>query len=79
MLALACTLYLPDHLAEISRRTYYYFAGEGVLHELSNTAEGVASKASETVMSAVTTAYQAAANATEAAQEAVSHVAETVG
>ena len=70
----ACILYLPDHLATISRRTYYYFAGEAGLSggdvawqqasAVGGSVAETAGKASEAVMGAATefaqTALQAA-------------------
>ena len=87
MFTLACVLYLPDHLATISRRAYYYFAGEAPLSDTSRTAAsqsgGTASKASEAVLGAATdlaeAAYQAAINTATAAQDAVNQAAENLG
>lgn len=79
MLLLACIVYLPDHISTMSRRAYYYFAGEMALKELSwqaaetlqgtatSAADSIASVASELAHSAQTTA----ADATTAVQEAV--------
>lgn len=68
-------LYLPDHVITISRRGYYYFAGDGTMREIPWQAAGRigdgASKASEAVFDFAGTAYQAAVNTAVAAQEAV--------
>jgi hypothetical protein len=37
MFLIASILYLPDHLATISRRTYYYFIGDAELYYGSAT------------------------------------------
>ncbi|WPH00981.1 Hypothetical protein R9X50_00381500 [Acrodontium crateriforme] len=37
LLTMACVVYLPDHISTMSRRTYYYFAGEGM--DLAGTAK----------------------------------------
>ena len=87
MLSIACFLYLPAHLVTISRRTYYYFAGDAALTDASMTAAsqlgGTAGKASEAVLGAATdlagAAYQAAVNTAAAAQEAVNQAAENLG
>ncbi|KAK5139036.1 hypothetical protein LTR32_007615, partial [Rachicladosporium monterosium] len=50
MLSTACILYLPDHVVEVSRRGYYYFAGDAPPEHLGE----VAAKASEAVRDAAT-------------------------
>jgi hypothetical protein len=87
LFTLATVLYLPDHVLTISRRTYYYFAGDAALSDLSSQAYGtignVASKASEAVLGTATgfagNAYQAAVNTAAVAQEAMNQAAETMG
>ena len=87
MLTLACVLYLPNHICTISRRAYYYFAGDAVLSDASRTAAsqlgGTASKASEAVLGAASdlagAAYHAAVNTASVAQEAVNQAAENLG
>ena len=82
-----CFLYLPDHILTISRRAYYYFAGDAALAGASRNAAahigGTASKASEAVKGAATdlagAAYQAAVYSAAAAQEAVNQAAEHLG
>ena len=79
MLSTACILYLPDHVVEVSRRTYYYFAGDTAPDHLSEAA----SKVSEAVVGAATdlagSAYTAAMDKAATAQGAVSQVAESMG
>ena len=87
MFTIASILYLPDHVCTISRRAYYYFAGDAVLKDASRTAAsqigGTASKASEAVLGAATeiagALHQAAVNTATAAQEAVNQAAEGLG
>lgn len=87
MLTLACVLYLPNHVSTISRRVYYYFAGDAPLFDASRTAAShigdTASKASEAVFGAASgiagAAYQAAVNTTAAAHDAMSQAAENLG
>ena len=57
MLGIAAALYLPDHIAIIARRSFYYWAGDA---SLGNTTQ----KAAETV-------WQTAASATGAVADAV--------
>lgn len=80
MFSIMCVLYLPNHIATISRRTYYYFAGDVAV---AAHIGGSASKASEAVMGAATdlagAAYDAAMNTASAAQEAVNQAAEHLG
>jgi hypothetical protein len=87
MLTTACVLYLPDHVSTVSRRLYYYFAGDAAIMDASRTAAshigGTASRASEAMFGAASdiagAAYQAAVNTAAAAQEAVSQAAENLG
>jgi hypothetical protein len=76
MLTTACVLYLPDHASTVSKRVYYYFAGDAHIG-------GTASRASEAMFGAASdiagAAYQAAVNTAAAAQEAVSQAAENLG
>ncbi|KAK3072259.1 hypothetical protein LTR53_007158 [Teratosphaeriaceae sp. CCFEE 6253] len=80
MLSTACILYLPDHVVEVSRRTYYYFAGDTAAENLTGT--DLASKASEAVLGKATAlagqAYAAVVDKAATAQEAVSQVAESM-
>jgi hypothetical protein len=82
MFTLAVVLYLPNHIATVSRRAYYYFAGENPASMASHIGD-TASKASEAVLGAASgiagAAYQAAVNSTAAAQSAVSQAAENLG
>ena len=81
MLTLASVLYLPDHLMTMSKRAYYYFAGDAAPSDLPeqvfDTIAQTTSKASEALLDAATTlaetAYQAAAHTAAAAQGATSH------
>lgn len=57
MLGIAAALYLPDHVAIIARRSFYYWAGDA---SLGNTS-----------MKAADTIWQTAAKATDAVVEAV--------
>jgi len=91
MLATACILYPPDHVSTISKRLYYYFAGDTTLtdasRELSRTAAshigGTASRASEAMFGAASdiagAALKAAVNTAAAAQEAAGKAAEGLG
>lgn len=87
MLTLAVVLYLPNHVVTVSKRAYYYFAGDKVLGDASRTAASrvgeTASKASEAMLGAASglagAAYQAAVNTTAAAQSAISEAAENLG
>lgn len=79
MLLIATILYLPNHIMTISRRTYYYFAGDATISTSRQAAE-TATKAGTAVLDAATTwaqtAYQAAMNKTAAAvQEVASEAA----
>ncbi|KAK0352283.1 hypothetical protein LTR91_024633 [Friedmanniomyces endolithicus] len=71
MLSTACILYLPDHVVEVSRRGYYYFAGDAPPEHLGE----VAAKASEAVRDAATglaeSVSSAAWGAASAGQEVV--------
>lgn len=74
MLLIATILYLPNHIMTISRRTYYYFAGDAS-NSTSRQAAETATKASKAVLDAAATlaqtAYQAAVNGTPAAKQEV--------
>ncbi|KAK0828782.1 hypothetical protein LTR03_016446 [Friedmanniomyces endolithicus] len=71
MLSTACILYLPDHVVEVSRGGYYYFAGDAPPEHLGE----VAAKASEAVRDAATglaeSVSSAAWGAASAGQEVV--------
>lgn len=83
MLAIATVLYLPNHIMEITRRGYYYFAGEAAASDISGHAAGMlsetASKASEVMSGLAETAYQATMNTVVAVQETVAQAAGTSG
>lgn len=87
MLLIASFLYLPDHIMTMSRRTYYYFAGDAGHSNSRQAAETLyetATKAGDAVLGAASewaqTAYEAAANKTAAnVPAAASEVAEAVG
>jgi hypothetical protein len=72
MLTTACVLYLPNHVSTISRRVYYYFAGDISAGKASEAVLGAASDLAEA-------AYRAAVNTTVAAKEAMSQTAENLG
>ena len=82
MFTLAVVLYLPNHVATVSRRAYHCFAGDNTSSMASHLGD-TASKASEAVLGAASgiagAAYQAAVNSTAAAQSAVSQAAENLG
>lgn len=86
MVLLASILYLPDHLVTISRRAYYYCAGDhNGPRQAAESLYGTATRAGDAMYDAATAwahnAYQATLNksatATVAA-EAASQAAETV-
>jgi hypothetical protein len=87
MLLIASFLYLPNHVMTMSRRTYYYFAGDAthsISRQAAETLRETATKAGEAVLGAASdvaeTVYSAAMNkTTDAAQAAASEVAEAVG
>lgn len=58
MLGIAAALYLPDHITIITRRSFYYWAGDA---SISNSTQ----KAADTI-------WQTAARATDAVASAVS-------
>lgn len=64
MLAIASTVYLPNHILTIARRASYYFLGTGDSAKVRAAAADFAEAA-----------YQAAVNTTAAAQEAVNQFA----
>lgn len=63
MLGIAAALYLPDHIAIIARRSFYYWAGDA---SLGNSTQ----KAADTI-------WQTAARATDAVADVVSGLAGT--
>lgn len=87
MLLTASILYLPNHIVTISRRAFYYFAGDTSLGDASRTAAtqlgDTASKASEVVLGAATglaeAAYEAAVHTAAVAQDAMTQAADTLG
>jgi hypothetical protein len=82
MFSIATVVYLPNHVAIISRRLYYYFAGDAELLDNTRTVAssfgGSASKASEALVGAASdfagAAYQAAVNTAEAATRAAENL-----
>lgn len=76
MLAMATFVYLPDHLITVSRRAYYYFAGDTVSGDFSSQAANAVGKASaaaiDTAAGLIGNAYQAAVNTADVAQDVVS-------
>jgi len=83
MFSIMCFLYLPNHIVTMSRRAFYYFAGDAQLADASRHLGVTASKASEAVGSTATdlagAAYKATALAATVAQGAVDQAAEHVG
>lgn len=81
MFTIGCILYLPNHIAYISRRVYYYFAGDA--EQFASHLGGSASKASEAVVGAATdlagAAYDAAVNTAAVAQAAAERAVEGLG
>jgi hypothetical protein len=71
MFSLATILYLPDHIVTISKRGYYYFAGELPVSDMSRDAAAslVDSASKATAMAA--RGHEAAVHTAEAAQEAM--------
>ena len=63
----------------VSKRTYYYFAGDVPVGELSKQAMETANKASDVVMDAAKTVYDATMSTAATAKEAVSQAAEKLG
>ncbi|CAK1362269.1 hypothetical protein CB0940_02456 [Cercospora beticola] len=83
---IASVIYLPNHILTMSRRTYYYFAGDNVNNTLAGGANGVAERVYGTASEWAQTAYQTAFNRTgsagvekvvEKASEVVSAAAES--
>jgi len=72
MFTIATIVYLPDHIMTMSRRAYYYCAGDAALlfssRHAAETLYGTATRAGDAVLSAATgwahNAYQAAMNRT---------------
>jgi hypothetical protein len=87
MFLLASIVYLPNHIATISRRTYYYFAGDAALmtssRHAAETLYGSATRAGDKVLDAAAgwaqTAYQAALNRSVTAAAVASRVPDVVG
>lgn len=84
MTLIAAFLYLPDHVSTISRRAFYYWAGDASFRSTSQRAADsfwqTASKATDAVKDAASglagTAYQATFNASAVAQEVVGEAAQ---
>ncbi|KAK5109253.1 hypothetical protein LTR62_007235 [Meristemomyces frigidus] len=76
LLSTACILYLPDHIVTVSKRTYYYFAGDMptnvTMGELAGQAAESVSKASEAVLGT-------ASRVSDAVREAAAAATATVG
>lgn len=64
---IASVIYLPNHILTMSRRTYYYFAGDNVNNTLAGGANGVAERVYGTASEWAQTAYQTAFNRTGSA------------
>ncbi|PPJ58383.1 hypothetical protein CBER1_08071 [Cercospora berteroae] len=64
LLLIASVIYLPNHILTMSRRTYYYFAGDNLN---SNANGGVAERVYGTASEWAQTAYQTAFNRTGSA------------
>lgn len=87
MLLIASSLYLPDHISTISRRTYYYFLGDAELavasKQAAETLYGTATRAGDAVLDAATgwaqTAIQAAMNRSSTGAAVEEAVAGTAG
>ncbi|KAM3422601.1 hypothetical protein BST61_g90 [Cercospora zeina] len=71
LLLIASVIYLPNHILTISKRTYYYFAGDNLLANVTNGAavntlglgaNGVAERVYGTASEWAQTAYQTAFN-----------------
>lgn len=80
MFTIGCVLYLPNHIALISRRVYYYFAGDAEQLALLG---GSTSKASEAVVSTATdlagAAFDAVVHTAVGAQKAAERAVEGLG
>lgn len=83
MFSIMCFLYLPNHVVTMSRRAFYYFAGDAQLADASKHLSNTAIKASEAVKDTATdlagAAYQATVHTAMVAQEAVNQAAENLG
>lgn len=66
LLTLATCLYLPNHIVTMSRRAYYYCAGE--MGELSNTTGTLQDAAAKATSTALDVAAEASSTAMNAAQ-----------
>lgn len=64
LLLIASVIYLPNHIMTMSRRTYYYFAGDAALMATSRTLYGTATRAADVASEWAQTAYQTAFNRT---------------
>jgi len=80
MFSIMCFLYLPNHIVTMSRRAFYYFAGDAQLADASRHLGDTAIKASKAVEGAATdlasAAYQATGRTAMVAKEAVNQAAE---
>lgn len=80
MLGIAAALYLPDHIAIIARRSFYYWAGDASLgnstQKAADTIWQTAARATDAVVDAVSgfTGSAAAANASAAAQKVAEEI-----
>lgn len=73
---IASVIYLPNHILTMSRRTYYYFAGDNVNNTLAGGANGVAERVYGTASEWAQTAYQTAFNRTGSAAGVAEKVVE---
>nr|POF14883.1 hypothetical protein CFP56_71267 [Quercus suber] len=72
LFALATCVYLPDHVLTMSRRTYYYFAGEALTQSaVAGAAKAAGALASEVYAAAVQTGMAATQEVTEAVGGAI--------
>ncbi|KAM0691360.1 hypothetical protein Q7P36_010131 [Cladosporium allicinum] len=80
MLGIAAALYLPDHIAIIARRSFYYWAGDASLgnstQKAADTIWQTAARATDAVVDAVSgfAGSAAAANASAVAQKVAEEV-----
>lgn len=71
MVVIAASLYLPEHIAIVARRAYYYAAGDAespsqrVSRTMTETAAKTAGAVVESISSLPTTAQEALKSATE--------------
>ncbi|TKA61187.1 hypothetical protein B0A55_11779 [Friedmanniomyces simplex] len=70
MLSTACILYLPDHVVEVSRRGYYYFAGDATPEHMAD-AVGKASEAVRGAAGVVESVSSAVRGTAGAGQEVI--------